>query len=128
MGWRSCEAEPERHACSDGELVRPVEKPVSANGPEGTYVPPANQMLLRIVRGCRVSVVTCASVTWLALYFAARRKLARADWDQPSWRVSQAVQEYITAHNRQAKQQGGCRFTVRRLPSKSPWLKAIEPG
>ena len=48
-------------------------------------------------------------------------------WDNASWHVSQAVQAWITTHNRHAKQEGGCRLIVCRLPSKSPWLNPIEP-
>jgi hypothetical protein len=48
-------------------------------------------------------------------------------WDHASWHVSQAVQAWIKAHNRHAKQEGGCRLIVCRLPSKSPWLNPIEP-
>lgn len=52
-------------------------------GPEGTYVPSANPKLLRFVRGCRASVVTCASVTWLALYSSLDKVTGEdsSDWN-----------------------------------------------
>ena len=73
-------------------------------------------------------VVTCALLAWLALDCTAQGKRALVlSWDKASWHVSAAVQEWITAHNRQAKHEGGCRVVVYRLPSKSPWLTPIEP-
>jgi transposase len=133
--WWSREAPPHMQAWSDGEPVRLVEKTVPAQDPEGKamacdglYVPTARQMLWRFVGGRPVSVVTCAFLAWLALYLAApgQRALVRI-WDHASWHVSQAVQAWIKAHHRYAKQEGGCRFMVCRLPSKSPWLNPIEP-
>jgi DDE superfamily endonuclease len=123
------------HAWSDDQPLRLVEKTVPAKDPEGKavacyglYVPTANQMLLRFVRGRPVSVVTCAFLAWLAVYFAAQGKRALVlIWDNASWHGSQAVQAWIKAHNRKAKHAGGCRVIVCRLPSKSPWLNPIEP-
>jgi hypothetical protein len=78
-------------------------------------------MLCRFVRGRRVSGVTCAVLAWLAVYFTAQGKQALwLLWDHASWHVSQAAQAWINTHNRHAKQKGGCRFMVCRLPSKSP--------
>jgi DDE superfamily endonuclease len=110
--WWSRTAQPQMHAWSDDKPVRLVEKAVPAKDPEGKamacyglYVPTANQMLLRFVRGRPVSLI----------------------WDNASWHVSQTVQEWIKAYNRQAKLKGGCRVIVCRLPTKSPWLNPIEP-
>jgi hypothetical protein len=133
--WWSREAQPQLHAWSDDEPVRLVEQTVPAKDPEGKaiacyglYVPTTNHMLLRFVQGRPVSVVTCAFLAWLATYFAAQGKRALVlVWDNASWHVSHAVQEWIKVHNRQAKQEGGCRVIVCRLPSKSPWLNPIEP-
>jgi hypothetical protein len=85
-------------------------------------------MLWRFVQGRPVSGVTCALLAWLATYLTAQgtRALVRI-WDHASWHVSQLVQEWITAHKRHAKQEGGCRVLVCRLPSQSPWRKPIEP-
>jgi hypothetical protein len=112
-----------------------VEKTVPAKDQEGKavacdglYVPTAHHRLLRFVRGRPVSVVTCAFLAWLASYFTAQGKRALVlIWDHASWHVSQTVQAWITAHNRHAKHEGGCRMIVCRLPSKSPWLNPIEP-
>ena len=45
-----------------------------------------------------------------------------------SWHISCEVRDWIRRHNREVKRTGhGCRLLVCRLPSKSPWLNAIEP-
>jgi hypothetical protein len=133
--WWSREAQPQRHAWSDDQPLRLVEKTVPAKDPEGKAVacygldvPTANQMWLRFVRGRPVSMVTCAFLAWLAVYFAAQGTRALwLIWDNASWHGSQVVQEWIKAHHRKAKQAGGCRFLVCRLPRKSPWLNPMEP-
>jgi hypothetical protein len=133
--WWSRAAQPQRPACSTATPVRLVEKAVPAKDPEGKavacyglYVPTAHHMLLRFVQGRPISAVTWAFLAWLAAYFAAQGKRALLlSWDNASWHASQAVQEWIKAHNRTAKDEGGCRVVVCRLPSKSPWLNPIEP-
>jgi DDE superfamily endonuclease len=133
--WWSREAQPQRPAWSDDTPLRLVKKTVPAKDPEGKAVacdglsiPTANQRLWRFVLGRPVRVVTCAFLAWLAVDFTAQgqRALLRI-WDNAAWHVSQAAQAWINAHNRTAKQEGGCRFIVCRLPSKSPWLNPIEP-
>jgi hypothetical protein len=133
--WWSRAARPQMHAWSDARPVHLVEQMVPRQDPEGKaiacyglYVPAGNQMFLRFVQGRPVSVVTCAFLAWLAGSFAAQGKRALVlIWDNASWHLSQAVQEWLTAHNRHAKHTGGCRVIVCRLPSKSPWLNPIEP-
>jgi DDE superfamily endonuclease len=133
--WWSREAQPQMPAWSADTPVRLVEKAVPAKAPEGQavacyglYVPTAHHRLLRFVQGRPIRAVTCTFLAWLAAYFAAQGKRALFRiWDNASWPVSQAVQEWINAHNRTAKHEGGCRLIVCRLPSKSPWLNPIEP-
>jgi DDE superfamily endonuclease len=86
-------------------------------------------MLLRFVEGRPVSPVTCAFLAWVAEQLAAEgiRVLALV-WDNASWHINQEVRSWIKQYNRQVKAAGhGCRLLVCRLPSKSPWLNAIEP-
>jgi DDE superfamily endonuclease len=133
--WWSREAQPQMHAWSADKPVRLVEKAVPAKEPKGKavacygfYVPTAHLMLLRFIQRRPVSAVTCAFLAWLAACFAAQGKRALfLIWDHASWHVSQTVQEWLKAHNRTAKYEGGCRLLVCRLPSKSPWLNPIEP-
>jgi hypothetical protein len=49
-------------------------------------------------------------------------------WDNASWPISQEVRAWLKDHNRAVTAAGrGCRLLVCRLPSRSPWLNAIEP-
>ena len=43
------------------------------------------------------------------------------------WHLSRQVQQWIGTYNQEAKRTGGLRLLVCRLPSRSPWLNAIEP-
>jgi len=85
-------------------------------------------MLLRFVQGRPVSQVTEDFLAWVCERLAAEGKKALLlVWDNASWHISQRVRTWIKAHNRQAKHAGGVRIVACRLPSKSPWLNAIEP-
>ena len=49
-------------------------------------------------------------------------------WDNASWHKSRLVREWIATHNRCVKESGcGVRIVACFLPTKSPWLNAIEP-
>ena len=86
-------------------------------------------MLLRFVDGRPVSPVTCAFLAWVAEQLAAEGVRVRAlVGDNASWPISQEVRAWLRQHNRRVKAAGsGCRLLVRRLPSRSPWLNAIDP-
>jgi len=85
-------------------------------------------MLLRFVVGRPVSAVTTVFLAWLLAYFAGQGKRALfLIWDNASWHISYEVRDWVKAHNRRVKKQGGCRLIICRLPSKSPWLNPIEP-
>jgi DDE superfamily endonuclease len=85
-------------------------------------------MLLRFVQGRPVSQVTEDFLAGVCARLAAEGKRALLlVWDNASWHISQRVQAWIQAHNRQAKATGGVRIVACRLPSKSPWLNPIEP-
>ena len=95
----------------------------------GLWLPAREQMLLRFLEGRPVSPVTCAFLTWVAEQLATEgvRVLALI-WDNASWHISQEVRAWIRRHNREVKRTGqGCRLLICHLPSKSPWLNAIEP-
>ena len=88
----------------------------------------SEQMLLRFVAGRPVSGVTCAFLEWVCAGVAAMGKAVLVlFWDNASWHISRQVQQWIKAHNKAAKQHGGLRLLVHRLPTKSPWLNRIEP-
>lgn len=89
----------------------------------------ADQMLLRFVDGRPVSDFTTDFLGWGCERLAAMGKTAwLLVWDNAPWHVSKAVRRWIKQHNRSVKAQGrGVRIVACYLPSKSPWLNAIEP-
>ena len=88
----------------------------------------AGRMQLRFVDGRPVSAVTTQFLGWLAQELAAEGKAALLlVWDNASWHISKEVRGWLCAHNRRVKAEGGCRLVAYFLPSKSPWLNAIEP-
>jgi DDE superfamily endonuclease len=86
-------------------------------------------MLLRFVIGRPVSPMTCAFLAWAAEQLAAEGiRVLALGWDNAAWHISQEVRAWLKDHNRRVKAAGrGCRLLVCRLPSRSPWLNAIEP-
>ena len=57
-----------------------------------------------------------------------RQKALLLIWDNASWHKSREVRGWITAHNRKVKENSrGVRIVTCFLPTKSPWLNAIEP-
>ncbi len=87
------------------------------------------RLWLRFVDGRPVSAITTPFLAWCCARLAGLGKRALLlVWDNASWHVSKAVRSWIRAHNRQVKQTGrGVRIVACFLPSKSPWLNAIEP-
>lgn len=88
-----------------------------------------DEMLLRFVSGRPVSAVTIEFLTWCSERLHAQGKTALLlIWDNAGWHISRQVRTWIRAHNRQVKQGAvGVRIVLGLLPSKSPWLNAIEP-
>ena len=133
--WWSRERQPQLHSWSDQEPLRLIQQQVSRKDPDGKaiacyglYLPALNQMLLRFVQGRPVSAVTTTFLAWLLIYFAGQGKRALfLIWDNASWHISHEVRDWVKAHNRRVKKEGGCRLIICRLPSKSPWLNPIEP-
>ena len=83
---------------------------------------------LRFVDGRPVSAVTTAYLDWCcARLQAAGKEALLLVWDNAAWHVSHQVRAWIRGHNRLVKRQGwGVRLIAGYLPSKSPWLNAIE--
>ena len=84
---------------------------------------------LRFVAGRPVSARTIEFLAWCCAKLAAvGKKALLLVWDNAPWHVSQAVRQWIRAHNRQVKATGqGVRIIACYLPIKSPWLNPIEP-
>jgi hypothetical protein len=93
-------------------------------------VPELEKTWLRFVDGRPVSSITTQFLEYCCERLEARGKEAPLlVWDNASWHKSREVRGWIAAHNREAKD-GGCggvRIVPCLLPTKSPWLNAIEP-
>jgi hypothetical protein len=88
-----------------------------------------DRVLLRFVDGRPVSAVTTAYLGWCAGRLAAQgKRVLVLIWDNAAWHVSREVRAWLRAHNRRVKRAGtGVRILACYLPTKSPWLNAIEP-
>ena len=135
--WWSRLAAPAVQTWSEpGRPLRLVEQAVASDDPDpqalaayGLYLPEGNEVLLRFVDGRPVSALTTQFLTWCSDRLAARGKTALLlVWDNAGWHISHAARQGIVAHNRRVKQgEPGVRILSCLLPTKSPWLNAIEP-
>ena len=133
--WWSRLAQPALHTWVAGEPLRLTERAAGKAGPDpkalacyGLLRGDTGALLLRFVEGRPVSQVTEDFLSWLCDRLGAEGKRALLlVWDNASWHNSRRVRAWIAAHNRRAKREGGVRIVACYLPSKSPWLNAIEP-
>lgn len=90
--------------------------------------PLPDELWLRFVDGRPVSPVTIDYLAWCCRKLhAAGKEALLLIWDNAAWHGSHQVRAWIRDHNRQVKRQGwGVRIIAGYLPSKSPWLNAIE--
>ena len=95
----------------------------------GLYLPGLGESWLRFVDGRPVSGITTQFLEWGCQRLRRRGKKALLlIWDNASWHKSRRVRGWIAAHNRRVKASGrGVRIVACFLPTKSPWLNAIEP-
>ena len=96
----------------------------------GLYLPELAQTWIRFVDGRPVSSITKRFLEWCCHRLKARGKTKALllIWANASWHKSREVRNWIAAHNRQVKASGlGVRIVACLLPTKSPWLNAIEP-
>jgi transposase len=119
-----------------GWPVRLLEKEARKGDPDpkalscyGLYVPELQETWLRFVDGRPVSAITTRFLSWCCHRLEERGKKALLlIWDNASWHKSRRVRDWIGAHNREVKESGrGVRIVACFLPTKSPWLNAIEP-
>ena len=129
-------AQPALHAWAAGERLRlglhaadRTDREPKAPACYGLWLPGRERMLLRFVDGRPVSPVTCAFLARAAERLAAERvRVLALVRDNASWHISREVRDWARAHNREVRRTGqGCRLLICRLPSRSPWLNAIEP-
>lgn len=90
---------------------------------------PQKQVWLRFVEGRPVSALTIPFLEWCCAKLEAAGKTALLMiWDNASWHISKAVRQWIRVHNQEVKRRHqGVRLMACYLPTKSPWLNAIEP-
>jgi transposase len=141
--WWSRVTQPHLHSWSEaGQPLRLVEQSVAKTDPDpkalacyGLLLPGPDAtdrrqetVWLRFVDGRPVSAITTQFLDWCCQELARAGKTALVlVWDNASWHRSKEARGWITAHNRQVKQrQRGVRIIACFLPSKSPWLNAIE--
>jgi transposase len=142
--WWSRLAQPAVHSwAAPDHPVRLVEQVIAKDDPDpkalacyGLLVrgvaPASGQaagIWLRFVAGRPVSARTIEFLAWCCTKLQAAGKAALLlVWDNASWHLSQAVRQWIRAHNRRVKsRRQGVRIVNCYLPSKSPWLNPIEP-
>jgi DDE superfamily endonuclease len=133
--WFSRLAQPRLHAWTTDKPLPLELKSAPHNDPDpqalacyGLLRADSAEMMLRFVQGRPVSGATTQFLHWLLCTLAGQgTKVLLLLWDNASWHLSQQVQQWIKAHNRKVKAQGGCRLLACRLPVKSPWLNNIAP-
>jgi transposase len=135
--WFSRFERPPLHSWEQAGLpMRLLQKEARKDDPEpkalscyGLYLPELEETWLRFVDGRPVSAITTRFLGWCCQRLEARGKEALLlIWDNASWHKSREVRNWIGAHNRRVKASGrGTRIVPCLLPTKSPWLNAIEP-
>ena len=109
--------------------VRPQgDREPKALGGDGRRRTDGGDVLRRCVEGRPVSQVTTALLAWLCQRLAAEgNKGVVLMWDNASWQSSREGRGWGRAHKQRAKQPGGLRLLLCRVPVKSPWLHPLEP-
>jgi transposase len=136
--WFSRFERPSLHSswAEAGDPVRLLQKAPRKDDPEpkalscyGLYMPELQESWLRFVDGRPLSTITTQFLGWSCHRLEARDKKALLlIWDNASWHKSREVRGWIASHNRDVKASGlGVRIVACLLPTKSPWLDAIEP-
>jgi transposase len=94
----------------------------------GLRRPDTTRVWLRFVDGRPVSHVTTAFLAWVCERLRReQRQVLVLIWDNASWHIGREVRTWMRQHNQRVKRKGGVRLLPCRLPTKSPWLNAIEP-
>jgi hypothetical protein len=135
--WFSRLARPAVYSWAEaGKPLRLVEQSVAKDDPDpkaiscyGLYVPEFEKTWIRFVDGRPVSGVTTQFLGWCCQKLkAAGKRVWVLIWDNASWHISKEVCAWIASHNRELKKCGrGVRILPCLLPTRSPWLNAIEP-
>lgn len=133
--WWSRLAQPHLHCWTADEGLRLSELSTDKTDREpkalacyGLLRADTENIWLRFVEDRPISVLTIEFLRWIIgkLQLEGKHALLLV-WDNASWHVSRQVRDWIRAHNRRVKQEGGVRLLICQLPVKSPWLNRIEP-
>ena len=138
--WWSRVSQPDCHASAAEQPLRLVEQTVAPADPDPKALAadgrllagagsPEPEVWLRFSAGRPVSGLTAAFLDWCWAGLAARGKTALLlVWDNAGWHLSKEVHGWLRQHNRAVQQAGhGVRIVACFLPTKSPWLKPLEP-
>jgi hypothetical protein len=131
-------AQPTLHSFSEeGKPLRLIEHSVAKDDPDpkaiscyGLYVPQLQQTWIRFVEGRPVSGITTQFLSWCSGKLYGRgKKVWLLIWDNAPWHVSKEARCWIKEHNHKVKKGAleGVRIINCYLPTKSPWLNAMEP-
>jgi transposase len=120
-----------------GETLHLIEQSVEKDDPDpkalscyGLYLPELKETWLRFVDGRPVSSITTQFLSWCCHRLKQRSKEALLlIWDNASWHKSHERSEAGSAPTTavSAVSGHGIRIVPCLLPTKSPWLNAIEP-
>jgi transposase len=134
--WFSRFERPGLHSWVEAGRPTPLmEKEATKDDPEpkalacyGMYLPGLEETWIRFVDGRPMSAITTRFLGYCCDKLAAAGKEALLMiWDNASWHKSREVRGWIVVHNREVKDSGrGVRIVPCLLPTKSPWLNAIE--
>ena len=112
--WWSRLAHPDLHAWG-ADPLRLVRREAGRDDPDpkalacyGLLRRDTGGMMLRFVDGRPVSRVTTEFLAWVCGELRDEGKAALLlVWDNASWHISEAVRDWLKAHNREAKANGG---------------------
>jgi len=132
--WWSRIARPRLRAWSAGDPVKlhVVSRPEGDPDPValccyGLLRQDTNRVLVRFVEGRPVGDVTAQFLAWACEQLRSEGKSRLiVIWDDASWHSGRPASDWIAAHNRQVKRDGGVQIVLCPLPVKSPWLNNIE--
>jgi hypothetical protein len=121
---------------ADQHPLQLVEQTVPASDPDpkalacyGLWLPARDETWLRFVDGRPLSALTIQYLDWCAARATALGcSTLVLIWDNAGWHLSRAVRAWLRQHNQAVLRAGhGTRLVPCWLPTKSPWLNAIEP-
>ncbi len=121
----------------EGKSLRLIEHSLAKDDPEpkaiscyGLYVPHFKETWVRLVGGRPISAITTQFLSWCSEKLYGRgKKVWVLIWDNAPWHVSKQARCWIKEHNHKVKKGTleGVRIISCYLPTKSPWLNAMEP-